>query len=191
LITYQCAGNSLPQTEANQDSLEPEEVSDLEADVEAAREWLDIDDDDSPEASKDILEIVKSCLKGMKKVEDGSFHQDDDTTYSHCRVCEASHPFPSSLYMQTAMFKCQPCNCPTHGQRHLFCTSIREKEAYLLRHHHLPPSKVDAHHGQYTLLDNEAVLHAVRRYSLHKISVPSHLICSVAMSMMSSFRHWR
>jgi len=59
------------ETEANQDSLEPEEVSDLEADVEAAHEWLDIEDDDSPEASKDILEIVKSCLKGMKRLKMG------------------------------------------------------------------------------------------------------------------------
>jgi hypothetical protein len=59
------------ETEANQGSLEPEEVSDLEADVEAACEWLDIDDDDSPEASKDILKIVKSCLKGMKRLKTG------------------------------------------------------------------------------------------------------------------------
>ena len=58
------------ETEANQGSLEPEEVSNLEADVEAACEWLDIDDD-SPEASKDILEIVKSCLKGMKRLKTG------------------------------------------------------------------------------------------------------------------------
>jgi hypothetical protein len=49
---------------------QPEKVADLEgpgqintAKVEAACEWLDIDDDDDPEASKDILEIVKSCLK--------------------------------------------------------------------------------------------------------------------------------
>ena len=32
------------ETEANQGSLEPEEVSNLEADVEAAHEWLDIDE---------------------------------------------------------------------------------------------------------------------------------------------------
>ena len=60
------------ETEANQGSLEPEEVSNLEADVEAAcDEWLDIDDDDNPEASKDILKIVKSCLKGMKRLKTG------------------------------------------------------------------------------------------------------------------------
>ena len=109
----------------------------------------------------------KELPEGHEKVEDGLFHQDDDTTYSHCRVCEASHPFPSSLYMQMAMFKCQPCNCLMHGQRHL------------LWHHHLPPSKVDAHHGQYTLLDNEAVLHTVQRYltAQNLGTITPHLLC--------------
>ena len=59
------------ETKANQGLLEPEEVSNLEADVEAACEWLDIDDDDSPETLKDILEIVKGCLKSMKGLKTG------------------------------------------------------------------------------------------------------------------------
>ena len=65
------------KTKANRASMEqPEEVADSEgpgqintAEVEAAREWLDIDD--GPEASKNILKIVKSCLKGMKRPKTG------------------------------------------------------------------------------------------------------------------------
>jgi hypothetical protein len=60
------------ETNANQVLMEqPEEVSDSESvdtNVKAACEWLDIDDDDT---SKDILEIVKSCLKGMKRLKTG------------------------------------------------------------------------------------------------------------------------
>ena len=42
-----------------------------------------------------------------------------------------------------------------------------------------PPSKVDAHHGQYTLLDNKAVLHAVQRYlAAQKLgAITPHLLC--------------
>jgi hypothetical protein len=89
-------------------------------------EWLDIDDDD-PEALKDdILEI--DCQE-LSEAEDRTFHQADDITYCHHRVCEASHPLLSSLDMQTAMFKCQSHNCPMHAQRHLFCKSDSRKRS--------------------------------------------------------------
>ena len=41
------------------------------AEINAAREWLDINDDDSPQSSKDILEIIKTCLKAVKKLKTG------------------------------------------------------------------------------------------------------------------------
>ena len=65
------------------------------------------------------------------------------------------------------------------GKGIYFAHQFQEKEAYLLQHHHLPPSKVDVHHGQYTLLDNKAVLHAVQRYlTAQKLSTISpHLLC--------------
>jgi len=167
------------ETEANQDSLEPEEVSDLEADVEAAHEWLDIEDDDSPEASKDILEIVKSCLKGMKRLKMGrSIKMMTQLTaiaeYVKLRTRFRAHSTCKRpcLNASLAIARCM-------GKGIYFAHQIREKEAYLLRHHHLPPSKVDAHHGQYTLLDNEAVFHAVQRYlaAQNLGTITPHLLC--------------
>ena len=45
-----------------------------------------------------------------------------------------------------------------------FAHKIQKNEPYLLRHKHLPPSNQGAKHGQYTLLDNEAILHKVCTY---------------------------
>ena len=123
------------KTEANWASMEQlEEVADSEgpgqintAKVEAAHEWLNIDDD-GPEALKNILDC-EELSEGNEKVEDRTFHQADDTTYCYRRVCEASHPLPSSLHMQMAMFKCQSRNCLMHGQRHLFRMSDSGKRS--------------------------------------------------------------
>ena len=48
--------------------------------------------------------------------------------------------------------------------RDYFAHQIWKNEAYLFHHKHLPPSKQGAKHGQYTLLDNEAILHKVCTY---------------------------
>ena len=50
----------------------PEEIADSEAspidvpEVTAAHEWLDNGEDDSPEGPRDILDIIKACLKDVK-----------------------------------------------------------------------------------------------------------------------------
>jgi hypothetical protein len=41
------------------------------AEVNAACNWLDIDDDDGPDPSKDILEIIRNCLKEVKRLKTG------------------------------------------------------------------------------------------------------------------------
>jgi hypothetical protein len=45
-----------------------------------------------------------------------------------------------------------------------FAHQIRHHENYLLCHLHLLLTKKGAKHSQYTLLDNESVLHSVQRY---------------------------
>ena len=45
-----------------------------------------------------------------------------------------------------------------------FARWIHHHKTYLLRHHHLLLTKKGTKHGQYTLLDNESVLHSVQRY---------------------------
>jgi hypothetical protein len=60
-----------------------------------------------------------------------------------------------------------------------FTRQICQNEAYLVQHHQLPPSKAGACHGQYTLLDNENVLHAVQRYlaAQNLGSITPQLLC--------------
>jgi hypothetical protein len=50
---------------------------------------------------------------------------------------------------------------------------------YLLAHGRLPPSKIYTRHGQYTLLDNKAVLHGVRCYltAQNLGSITPYLLC--------------
>jgi len=50
------------------------------------------------------------------------------------------------------------------GKGVYFARKIRYHELYLLKHHHLPPRKEYTRHGQYSLLDNEAILNDVRVY---------------------------
>ena len=50
------------------------------------------------------------------------------------------------------------------GKGFYFACQIRQNEAYLLRHHQLPPLKANLKHSQYTLLDNENFIHGVRNY---------------------------
>ena len=56
---------------------QPEEVEHSEkvqvntAKVNAACNWLDIDDDDGPDPSKDLLEIIRNCLKEVKRLKTG------------------------------------------------------------------------------------------------------------------------
>ena len=50
------------------------------------------------------------------------------------------------------------------GKGKYFARQIRENECYLLCHGHLPPPKIYAKGGQYTLLDNQDVLQKVHMY---------------------------
>jgi hypothetical protein len=50
------------------------------------------------------------------------------------------------------------------GRGPYLACQICHNELYLLKHHHLPPRKEYTRHGQYSFLDNEAVLHDVYVY---------------------------
>jgi hypothetical protein len=41
------------------------------AEINAAHEWHNIDDDDSLQSSKNILDIIKTCLEAVKKLKTG------------------------------------------------------------------------------------------------------------------------
>ena len=134
------------------------------AEINAAHEWLDIDDDDSPQSSKDILEIIKTCLKAVKKLKTGR------TIKMMTQLVAITEYVKLRARYQTQAKCSKPCLSASiaiarrMGKGGYFARQIRQNERYLLQHQRLPPSKAGAYHGQYTLLDNENVLHAVRRY---------------------------
>jgi hypothetical protein len=163
----------------------PEEIADSEAspidvpEVTAAREWLDDGEDDSPEGPRDILDIIKVCLKDVKKLK--TTHSINVVTqltavaeYVKLQDKYQNHPKCTRpcLNASLAIARCM-------GKGQYFARQIRQNEAYLLVHGRLPPSKESAHHGQYTLLDNEAVLHGVRRYlaAQNLGSITPQLLC--------------
>jgi hypothetical protein len=134
------------------------------AEINAAREWLDIDDDDCLQSSKDILGIVKTCLKTVKKLKTGR------TIKMMTQLVAIAEYVKLRAHYQTQPKCSKPCLSASiaiarrMGKGGYFACQIRRNERYLLQHQQLPPSKAGAYHGQYTLLDNENVLHAVRRY---------------------------
>jgi hypothetical protein len=134
------------------------------AEIIAAREWLNIDDNDCLQSSKDILEIVKTCLKAVKKLKTGR------TIKMMTQLVAVAEYVKLRARYQTHAKCSQPCLSASlaiarrMGKGGYFARQIRRNERYLLQHQRLPPSKAGAYHGQYTLLDNENVLHAVRRY---------------------------
>lgn len=117
----------------------------------------------------DIFDIVDAQLKEIKKLKDISaprcikmtMHLTAVIQYVRLRERYRRHPnckapcLKASLAIARRMGK-------QNGD--YFARQIRKNEAYLLRHKHLPPTKQGAKHGQYTLLDNEAVVHKVRTY---------------------------
>jgi hypothetical protein len=50
------------------------------------------------------------------------------------------------------------------GRGIYFACQIHHHALYLLKFHHLPPRKEYTRHGQYSLLDNESILHNVCVY---------------------------
>jgi hypothetical protein len=65
------------------------------------------------------------------------------------------------------------------GKGASFARQILQNEEYLAKHGHLHLSKESAQHGQYTLLDNESVVHGVRQYlaAQNLGSITPHLLC--------------
>jgi hypothetical protein len=124
--------------------------------------------DDEDETASDIFQIVKSCLKDIKKLDMPAarrikmvMHLTAVTQYVQLRDRFRRNPnckrpcLNASLAIARRMGK-------ANGT--YFARQIRYHENYLLRHRRLPLTKKSVKHGQYTLLDNESILQSVRRY---------------------------
>ena len=89
-----------------------------------------------------------------------------------------SHPKSSRPCLNTSLAIAR-CMGKEKVNGKYFSHQIRQPEVYLLAHGRLPPSKVYTQHGQYTLLDNEAVLHGVCQYlaAQNLSSITPYLLC--------------
>ena len=115
----------------------------------------------------DIFKIIESCLKESKPL---NWHN------PICTIMVIKHLTAMSEYIKLRMtYKSkkvckQPClkvslaiACQM-GKGIYFAHQICHNKLYLLKHNHLPPHKEYVQHGQYSLLDNEAILRDVRIY---------------------------
>ncbi|EGO18931.1 hypothetical protein SERLADRAFT_443479 [Serpula lacrymans var. lacrymans S7.9] len=134
------------------------------AEVEAAREWLVLDDDDSALSQKNIFEIVKTCLKEVKRLKTSKkvkmmTQLTAVTEYAKLHERYAGHP-----KCQRPALNASLAIAYRMGKGPYFARQIRENARYLLRHQRLPLSLRSAQNGQYMLLDDENVLQVVRSY---------------------------
>ena len=138
--------------------------------IEAARRLFASEDSVTDNTrDSDITEIIQSCLKDVPVK---TLKQ-----YNHARAIKILSQLNAvseyvklrTIYKSNKACK-QPCLKASvaiarrMGRGVYFARQIRYNELYLLKHHHLPPRKEYTRHGQYSLLDNEAVLHDVRIY---------------------------
>jgi hypothetical protein len=132
--------------------------------IEATRELFLPEDDDSEPV--DIMEIIQSCLKDLKKYNSNSKH----AIKSLSQLIAVSEYTKLRARYNTSKACKQPCLKASMaiarrmGKGPYFARQIRYNELYLMKHRHLPPRKVYSREGHHSLLDNESVLHDVRVY---------------------------
>jgi hypothetical protein len=170
------------------ENLTADDVADSEAapaegpEVTAAREWLEEDkttDLDRLPGARDVPATIRACLKDVKRLK---------TTHS-IKAFTRLTAVAEYLKLRDKYRRHPKCTRPClnaslaiarrMGKGVYFARQIRQNEEYLAKHGRLCPSKESAQHGQYTLLDNESVVHGVRRYlaAQNLGSITPHLIC--------------
>jgi hypothetical protein len=166
---------------AIRDSEEPSLPLD-EPRIEAARELLSSEALETGEP-RDIEDIIQSCVKDVKALKR---HNQVQTIKMLTQLLAVSEYIKlRALYKSTKACK-RPCLRASitianrMGKGVYFARQIRFNELYLLKHQHLPPRKEYTRHGQYSLLDNESVLHDVRVYLAAQSlgSVTPRTLCS-------------
>jgi hypothetical protein len=125
--------------------------------------------EDEDNKNLDIFGIVNAQLTEIKKLKDISaprcikmtMHLTAVIQYVRLREQYCCHGRCKAPSLKASLAIARQMGKPNGAY---FACQIRKNEAYLLCHKRLPPSKQGAKHGQYTLLDNEAILHKVCTY---------------------------
>ncbi|KII94474.1 hypothetical protein PLICRDRAFT_50427 [Plicaturopsis crispa FD-325 SS-3] len=121
------------------------------AGVILTRELLDEDDQaDMGHVTLDIVTIVKTCLKDVKKL---------FLEYVKLRAQYKAHPCCKHPNKNASLAVARRM-----GKGPYLAHQIWQDGTYLLLHQRLPPSKRETHCGQLTLVDNESILLGVRKY---------------------------
>ena len=146
-----------------------------------AHEWLDDNDDESEPV--DILEIVKSCLKDIKKLATPraiKMLMELTVVMQYVKLQEQYRVNPHCIW---PCLNASLAIARRMGKGPYFAHKIHHNETFLLRHRRLPPLKAGIQAGHHTLLDNKSVQLAVRRYLAGlKVSTitPHELSCHVS-----------
>jgi hypothetical protein len=114
-----------------------------------------------------LMDVIQSCLKDLKMPK---LHNHARTIKTLSLLSAVSEYVKLRSHYKSIKQCKRPClNASVTIARRMgrgiyFARQIRYNSLYLLKHHHLPPRKEYTRNGQYSLLDNEAVLHDVRVY---------------------------
>lgn len=147
--------------------MDPDDTSAAEfpesREISDARDWFD-DEEVGSGKTMDINEILKSCLKRLRKLKTPrAFLALTQLTlvqqYVNLRLRYIRNPRCKRPSINASLAAARLI-----GKGPYIARQIRKNEQYLLHHHQLPPSKKEGHHAHFTLLDNENVLQGVRKY---------------------------
>jgi len=134
--------------------------------IEAARILL-ASEDSGINGPKDIFKVIESCLKESKPLSQHNPKRAIKVIQHLTAVSEyvkLRATYKSNKVCKQPCLKASLVIAHRMGKGVYFARQVRHNELYLLKHNHLPPRKEYVRHGQYSLLDNEAILHDVRVY---------------------------
>jgi hypothetical protein len=132
--------------------------------IEAARALFTPEESEDNHEPGNILEIIRSCLKEIKK------HNTRHAIKMISQLTAVSEYIKLRARYQKHNACKRPCLSASMaiarrmGKGPYFARQIRHNEMFLLQNKHLPPPKTFVRHGHHSLLDNEALLHNIRVY---------------------------
>ena len=144
----------------NPESLQDIDEPDLSPVGSDAREWFE-EECDPP---VDILDIIEACLKGVKKIHTPRAFKAFTQLTAVTQYVKLRERYRKALRCTTPSLSASLAIARRVGKDQYHARQIRKNEKYLLKYGRLPPSKREQSHGQYTLLDNQAILLGVRKY---------------------------
>jgi len=142
------------------ESLKDINEPDLAKAAVSACEWFDEECD----MAVDVLDIIKGCLKVVKKVHTLWAFKVFTQLTAVMQYVKLREPYHKNLCCTKPCLNASLAIARRVGKDQYYAHQVRTNERYLLKHGRLPPSKRELSGGQYTLLDNQVILLGVRKY---------------------------